>query len=293
MVRTGTAAPHQPPDRRGLAAHGRRPRHQRRRRTPAPSPSPGSPNSPRELLALVAELAQQASFPADEFERERRQMIEGLRIERTTPSFLASERLRRVLFGAHPYAIISPTEAQVEAYRREQLVEFYRAHYRPGNALLVAVGDFSSPAMLGEIERIFGSWTPGEVPRRSQPAAARAARPARASGASAGERADASSGRQSRHHAQASGLAAPRPGEFDLRRRVQFAPGDEHPRSQGLHLQPAQRRALPCASTAISACTRRCATTWSPPRSRKCSTKSTACARCPSAKKSWPTPATI
>ena len=44
-------------------------------------------------------------------------MIEGLRIERTTPSFLASERLRHVLFGAHPYAIISPTEAQVEAYQ--------------------------------------------------------------------------------------------------------------------------------------------------------------------------------
>ena len=33
-----------------------------------------------ELLSLVSELAQQASFPEDEFERERRQLIEGLRI---------------------------------------------------------------------------------------------------------------------------------------------------------------------------------------------------------------------
>src|SRR5207244_3242937 len=66
-----------------------------------------------DLLKLVAELAQQASFPEDEFERERRQMIEGLRIARTTPSFLANERMRRVLFGAHPYAIIAPTETQV------------------------------------------------------------------------------------------------------------------------------------------------------------------------------------
>ena len=72
-------------------------------------------------------------------------MIEGLRIERTTPSFLASERLRHVLFGKHPYAFISPTEAQVEAYRREQLAGFYSAQYRPSNALLVVVGDFSSP----------------------------------------------------------------------------------------------------------------------------------------------------
>ncbi len=37
---------------------------------------------------LVAELTQQASFPADEFERERRQLIEGLKIERTTPGLL-------------------------------------------------------------------------------------------------------------------------------------------------------------------------------------------------------------
>ena len=117
-----------------------------------------------DLLKLVAELAQQASFPADEFERERRQMIEGLRIARTTPSFLASERMRRVLFGAHPYAIIAPTETQVKEYRLGQLVEFYRTHYTPGNALLIAVGDFAAPQMMEQIERIFGSWKPATVP---------------------------------------------------------------------------------------------------------------------------------
>jgi predicted Zn-dependent peptidase len=116
-----------------------------------------------ELLGLVSELARHASFPAEEFERERRQMIEGLRIERTTPSFLASERFRHILFGAHPYAIISPSEGDVEAYQRQLLVEFYRAHYRPSNALLVAVGDFSPAAMMATIEDIFGSWNAGEV----------------------------------------------------------------------------------------------------------------------------------
>ena len=116
-----------------------------------------------ELLKLVAELAQEASFPADEFERERRQLLEGIRIERTTPSFLAGERLRRVLFGAHPYSIIAPSEAQVAAYRREQLIDYYRARYRPSTALLVLVGDFLPDAMLGSIEKIFGGWTSGDV----------------------------------------------------------------------------------------------------------------------------------
>jgi zinc protease len=116
-----------------------------------------------DLLKLVAELAQQASFPQDEFERERRQMIEGLRIARTTPSFLANERMRRVLFGAHPYAVIAPAETQVKEYQLAQLAQFYRSHYLPGNALLIAVGDFGSQQMMDEIEGIFGLWKAADV----------------------------------------------------------------------------------------------------------------------------------
>jgi predicted Zn-dependent peptidase len=115
----------------------------------------------QDLLYLVAELTQHASFPADEFERERRQLIEGLRIERTTPGFLANERLRKVLFGSHPYGTISPTESQVESYRLEQLKDFYSKHYCPGNALLVMVGDYLPAAMLAQIEAAFGSWLAG------------------------------------------------------------------------------------------------------------------------------------
>ena len=123
-----------------------------------------------DLLRLVAELTQQASFPADEFERERRQLLEGLKIERTTPSFLGSERLRKVLFGAHPYGTISPTEAQVESYRLDQLKDFYAHYFRPGNALLVMVGDFEPQAMLTQIEKIFGSWATGKVEEAPNPA---------------------------------------------------------------------------------------------------------------------------
>jgi zinc protease len=111
------------------------------------------------LLELVADLARNASFPVDEFERERRQKIEGLRVERTTPGFLASERLRRVLFGKHPYAIISPTEKQVAAYQPAQLKDFYTKAYSPSNALLLVVGDFAADEMLALVEKHFGNWS--------------------------------------------------------------------------------------------------------------------------------------
>jgi zinc protease len=123
----------------------------------------------QDLLNLAAELTQHASFPADEFERERRQLIEGLRIERTTPGFLASERLRKILFGSHPYGTISPTEAQVESYRLEQLKDYYAQHYRPGNALLVMVGDYLPAAMIRQIETAFGSWPSGTAESAPNP----------------------------------------------------------------------------------------------------------------------------
>ena len=112
-----------------------------------------------QLLGLVNELARGAAFPEAEFERERRQKLEEVKLERTQPGFLASERLRRVLFGAHPYAQVSPNEQQVAAYKREDLQAVYRESYTPENGLLLLVGDFESQAILKSVEKVFGAWT--------------------------------------------------------------------------------------------------------------------------------------
>jgi zinc protease len=111
------------------------------------------------LLQLVNELACEAAFPEAEFERERRQKLEEVKLDRTQPGFLAGERLRKVLFGAHPYAQVAPTEEQVAAYKRDDLFSVYRDFYTPENALLLMVGDFDSAAMLKTIERVFGAWS--------------------------------------------------------------------------------------------------------------------------------------
>jgi zinc protease len=122
------------------------------------------------ILVLVNELAREAAFPEAEFERERRQKLEEVKLERTSPGFLAGERLRRVLFGAHPYGIVSPNEAQVAAYRREDLLATYREIYTPENALLLLVGDFEPEGMLKSIEKIFGNWQ-GKKPDAKESAA--------------------------------------------------------------------------------------------------------------------------
>lgn len=111
------------------------------------------------LLQLVNELAREASFPKNEFERERRQKLEEVKLERTSPGFLASECLRKILFGAHPYALVSPSEAQVTVYKREDLQDVYHDIYTPENGLLMLVGDFEPQTMLKLVEKIFGTWS--------------------------------------------------------------------------------------------------------------------------------------
>jgi zinc protease len=122
------------------------------------------------LLQLVNELAREASFPEPEFERERRQKLEEVKLSRTEPGFLAGERLRKVLFGAHPYSVVSPTEQQVAAYKRDDLLGIYRDFYTPENGMLLLVGDFSPDEMLASAEKVFGAWR-GKKPE-TKPSAA-------------------------------------------------------------------------------------------------------------------------
>jgi zinc protease len=128
------------------------------------------------LLRLVNELAREATFPAAEFERERRQKLEEVKLERTQPGFLAGERLRKVLFGNHPYAQVSPSEEQVAAYTREQLHSVYRDFFTPENAVLILVGDFDPACMQKIAEKVFSDW------RGKKPAIPESAKPPLLSG---------------------------------------------------------------------------------------------------------------
>jgi predicted Zn-dependent peptidase len=124
----------------------------------------------RDIFALIVDLARNAAFPVNEFERIRRHRLEELRIERTTPSFLAGERIRRVLFGAHPYAIVAPSEQQVQSYRIEDLKNYYAHYYSPSNALLIVVGDFDVDKILDQVDQLFGQWHSSAPPHAANPA---------------------------------------------------------------------------------------------------------------------------
>ena len=105
---------------------------------------------------MIADLARNAAFPASEFERVRRQKLEDVRIERTTPRI---HRCGAIAPRAFRRASIRHRRAQRSAEWNPTAASNFRnftaAHYVPSDALLVIVGDFNTPAMLGLIEKTF------------------------------------------------------------------------------------------------------------------------------------------
>ena len=124
-----------------------------------------------QLIALVGDVAMNPTFPADELAILKQQHLQTVSQNKSSPQFLSNRQFRRALFGDHPYARTSETEASVEAIDRAKIEAFHRDHYRPNNAFLLVVGDVEPNAIMAAAEKTFGSWTKGEVPKPSFPAA--------------------------------------------------------------------------------------------------------------------------
>lgn len=116
-----------------------------------------------QTLDLLADIVLRPSFPEDELELTKQNALQNMIAQRGQPSFLANERMARVLYGAHPYAVVAPTPESIGALTRTRLVEFHRATFLPNNAVLVVGGDFERTRMLAHIERLFGAWPAGTI----------------------------------------------------------------------------------------------------------------------------------
>ncbi|MEW5930199.1 MAG: insulinase family protein [Gemmatimonadota bacterium] len=113
---------------------------------------------------LVSDVALRPTFPADELETSRRQVLSGLQVALGDAGQIAQRRIVREIYGeGHPYGV-TPTPETVRAITRNDVVQFHRAHFTPRNALLVVSGDVT-PAQVQELaRRHFGAWQGSAAP---------------------------------------------------------------------------------------------------------------------------------
>ena len=118
----------------------------------------GLTNNLDTVLALMADVLMNPSFPQVEIDRYKARQRAALIQSRTSPAFLASERLNKAIFGDHPLARVSPSPAALDALTRDALVAFHKAHYVPDRAVLGVTGDITLEQAKAKAEAAFGAW---------------------------------------------------------------------------------------------------------------------------------------
>ena len=119
-------------------------------------------------IAMVAEADRMSNavFDADETESERTVIISERQGAENQPTFWLQEEMRAAAFRVHGYHHeIIGDETDLRTMTRDELYGHYRKHYRPANAVCVAVGAFDSGDMLRKIEGLYGGIPGGEPPR--------------------------------------------------------------------------------------------------------------------------------
>ena len=116
-------------------------------------------------LALFADVALHPSFPANEFERIRKNRLTELLQLRDQGPAIANIAFPAIIYGsAHPYGAPSiGTETSVKSLTSADLQSFYQTNFKPNNATLIIVGDVSPAQIEQKINSLFGGWQRGDV----------------------------------------------------------------------------------------------------------------------------------
>lgn len=124
-------------------------------------------------LDLLADIVQRPLFEATELERERKVVLEEIRMVADTPDELVYDLFSQLFYPDHSLGRpIQGTEASVGALTRRQLLAFFRQAYRPENMLIVAAGNLKHARLARQVKEAFAGLT-----KRQGSAARKVARP--------------------------------------------------------------------------------------------------------------------
>jgi zinc protease len=123
-------------------------------------------------LDLVSDLARNPAFAPEEIERQKQQMLSGMKVSYEDPDYLAGVVFDRLVYGFHPYGRPDAgTPSSISSITRDDLVAFHKAWFGANNAILAIVGDVTAEEAFAGAERAFGKWSRAEntAPKPTDP----------------------------------------------------------------------------------------------------------------------------
>jgi zinc protease len=113
-----------------------------------------------DALVIMADVALRPTFPSDELDRQRQQRLTSLLQGRDDAATISSAAFSRILYGkGHRYGTPQMGTAEtIKTLTPADLRAFYTSAFRPENATLLAIGDFSASNVMPMFEKNFGAW---------------------------------------------------------------------------------------------------------------------------------------
>lgn len=111
------------------------------------------------LLKLLSDSLRTPTFPAQEIEKLRSQLLTGLGIRAQDTSDMAALKFDQLLYEGHPYS--RPGDGFVEtiqAITRDDLEQFHRLHFGPRGMVIAIVGAIDPKKAFDAVNRVLGDW---------------------------------------------------------------------------------------------------------------------------------------
>jgi zinc protease len=120
-----------------------------------------------EGMDLFLEVLRHPTFPAEEIEKRRREILVAIANRDDEPAQRALELFYAAHFPQHPYSLMAlGTRATVSSLTRPTLVNYYRRLLAPSRLVVSAVGDLDAGWMLDRLEAALGDLpSPRPLPR--------------------------------------------------------------------------------------------------------------------------------
>lgn len=123
-------------------------------------------------LDIYVDVILNPVFPVDDLNRLKKQRLAAIEQEKANPVSMALRVLPKLLYGEdHAYSnplTGSGTAASTKEMSRQDLVNFHRTWFQPGNATMVVVGDITLDEAKTLLEGRLAPWRSGaEIPRKN------------------------------------------------------------------------------------------------------------------------------